>query len=1160
MVERGAYPERVGALVAQMELETDSITEQLEDKGIVFADAEHVIDAVAASAEDARLLGVRPRAPMLRERRHTTDLSGTPVEWSDDRYLGSAVAFSVHNSVAVNALSRTAARTAFWPGLVWSMPPRSRWHRLRPARKAAAVYLSPDDQYLAVNTNTGATRDGQLSVFRLENERLGDQLGSWNAGFERVAWSASGGAIAFINPARHAEIVRLPGSTSAALPGIANAVDFFPDGTRLAVLGETALKIYDADSLSLIREAELPEGNFTAFADYRNDLAISPNGQWLACTSLHCTVQILEAAALRVVHELAAHKNMITDLEWLGPDLLATASVDCTIRIWQVSAERERRLLEVDDDVFGITYSPDPRRIDRLDGEHLLGLGPRHRQDPLAGKDAGTRQLERPLRRRVTAQHAAGHPERPAAHRDPGLAQPGRRDRPRLGQHLRQRQDPPARRLQRRQVRPRPRPGGPAVRAHQLHARQAHLPDARPRAHRRRRTAAAGGGALPQREVLIRDLARQPGYRIVHQLHLGDATVALVVFDATSDTTPLAGVGYRARALQHAQATRPRRDTLATFLVAARIDRGVVNVSDERLTEVVAEFGFRDYLRTSAKEGWGVPELRAALLRAIDWAAMPVVTSNALFAAAKSFVLDEKEQAPGILLTPMVTLQASFVTAPVTGPAAEAAPAARVGRDLLDSEPDGEEDEQARLRRVFACCVARLEYANLVKHLAFGDLVLLQPELIDVYAGAIVNAARLEPDGLGSMLESRVLDVRFPIPAQERIKDSRQERLLIIATIEELTRHEIVLREETEQGVQLVFPAAFRKDLPDADEPPDVTVEFSFEGPVGNIYATLVVRLARSDRFILGTAWQSAAQFGSDGGGRCTVQLVGSDEGRGTLQLGYDTSVPDVIRRQFERFVLNHLERRATPGTVRRLRLYKCPECGTALSPGQIQAALSLGNDRMFCPVCGKRIPLDDPAKDRGHDQDAVAREMDASADAARRLAANSSVIRGKEETTDYDVFLCHNEEDKDIVRWAYDRLRERGILPWLDAVELQPGRDWQDELERQIEHIRSAAVFVGPSGIGPWQKQEIRGFLNEFANRDCPVIPVLLPGGEPPARTATRPALPVFLRTKTWVDLSSQDDAGIDRLIWGITGRKPVQPGPEPSADRQPGQHRREP
>jgi GntR family transcriptional regulator len=110
MIERGAYPDQVGILVAGLDLEQESITERLEDLGVVFTDAEHVIDAVAATAQDARLLGVSPRVPMLRERRLTTDLAGVPVEWSEDRYLGGAVAFSVHNSVAVNALSRTSAR------------------------------------------------------------------------------------------------------------------------------------------------------------------------------------------------------------------------------------------------------------------------------------------------------------------------------------------------------------------------------------------------------------------------------------------------------------------------------------------------------------------------------------------------------------------------------------------------------------------------------------------------------------------------------------------------------------------------------------------------------------------------------------------------------------------------------------------------------------------------------------------------------------------------------------------------------------------------------------------------------------------------------------------------------------------------------------------
>ena len=107
MVERAVYPEKVGVLVAGFDLATESIAERLEELGVVFTDAEHVVDAVSASAEDARWLGVRPGVPLLRERRFTTDRSGQPVEWSDDRYLGTETAFSVRNSVSVNALSRT---------------------------------------------------------------------------------------------------------------------------------------------------------------------------------------------------------------------------------------------------------------------------------------------------------------------------------------------------------------------------------------------------------------------------------------------------------------------------------------------------------------------------------------------------------------------------------------------------------------------------------------------------------------------------------------------------------------------------------------------------------------------------------------------------------------------------------------------------------------------------------------------------------------------------------------------------------------------------------------------------------------------------------------------------------------------------------------------
>jgi GntR family transcriptional regulator len=125
MIERAAYPEKVGILVAGLDLARESVTERLEDLGIVFADAEHVIDAMAASEEDARLLGVPPLSPLLRERRLTTDPLARPVEWSDDRYLGTEAAFSIRNSVSVNALARTQA-AVLCPGVV-----RARGHECK---------------------------------------------------------------------------------------------------------------------------------------------------------------------------------------------------------------------------------------------------------------------------------------------------------------------------------------------------------------------------------------------------------------------------------------------------------------------------------------------------------------------------------------------------------------------------------------------------------------------------------------------------------------------------------------------------------------------------------------------------------------------------------------------------------------------------------------------------------------------------------------------------------------------------------------------------------------------------------------------------------------------------------------------------------------------
>ena len=178
-----------------------------------------------------------------------------------------------------------------------------------------------------------------------------------------------------------------------------------------------------------------------------------------------------------------------------------------------------------------------------------------------------------------------GRPARAGRRRSDGTP-PGQRlgprgQRPGRHHHLRERQGPAARRLRGRQVGPGHGAGRGGVQAHRVDPRAADL------------AAPGGRGAQDSsgdsREVLLWDLAGQPGYRIVHQLHLEGAALALILFDAKSETAPLAGVRHWARAVRHAH---PAADGgLPTFLVAARADRGGINVSDQRIQQ--ADGGLR---------------------------------------------------------------------------------------------------------------------------------------------------------------------------------------------------------------------------------------------------------------------------------------------------------------------------------------------------------------------------------------------------------------------------------------------------------------------------------------------------------------------------------------------------------------------------------------
>ena len=598
-------------------------------------------------------------------------------------------------------------------------------------------------------------------------------------------------------------------------------------------------------------------------------------------------------------------------------------------------------------------------------------------------------------------------------------------------------------------------------------------------------------GVPETREILLWDLAGQPGYRIFHRQHLDDVAVALILFDSHSEIDPFAGVGYWARAIDEAARGMP----VTKFLVSARTDRGGPAVSKARIQELLARYDLSDYFETSAREGRGVDELKQAIMANVRWDAIAPVSAPTLFHDVKRFLITEKER--NRILVRIDDLREQFL-----------------------QQHEGADGIEA----IFETCVSRLAVTGLLRPLRFANLALLQPELLDKYCAWVAHAAREEPDGAGFIAEEIAKAGNFLMDDDRSLRNRHGDELMVLtATVEEVVARGIAFREETEKGVMLVFPSELRADSPFPGGYRQI-IAFRFEGPVAVVYATLAVKLLNSLVFRKQALYRHAAIFVGPMGNVCgfTVEHAHEmDETRGRLTVFADGDITSDVRLLL-RYVQHQLQRLALQNTVHVERSYHCATCGRELQRAAVEFRLESGHDTIVCAYCDQKTDIHVLVSDDGI-RDVLF--IDAQSAEQQDIARALSILPEKQRAGKFDTLLCYHSQDRAEVETIAGALRDLGVLPWIDLNEIRPGDDVIQRLEAILRTVPTAVIAIS-SDLGPWERQEYKALVSRHirAGSESGVKPVRLIPLILPSATNT-PNVPELLRAFNHVDLRKSPD-----------------------------------
>lgn len=433
----------------------------------------------------------------------------------------------------------------------------------------------------------------------------------------------------------------------------------------------------------------------------------------------------------------------------------------------------------------------------------------------------------------------------------------------------------------------------------------------------------ASGHQPIEREIWLWDFGGQADQRLIHQLYMDETSLVVLIFDGQKADV------FDSLVQWDNDLRRASQTEFVKLLVAARVDASPLRISRTNIEAFRQDHGYRAFLETSALTGQGCEELKQAVIASIDWDRIPWRSSPRLFKLLKEEIVTLKDE--GKILMRFNDLREMLVL-------------------KLHGRAGRFSDEQLK------AVLSLLTGPGVISELDFGGWVLFQPQLINVYAQAVLRTMLEDKGELGCLLESDVLAGRLSFHDLERVPLD-EEKFILLAMHHALLERGVCSREFTESGHLLVFPSYYKRQRPELRGHPAILVSYIFEGFVPEIYSTLVVRLHHTEAFARDKLWQDAADFKTRSGLQIGLKVTKRKDGTGLIEVYSDPAIPLGEKILFVRYVHEHLRQRGV--NVQRRRHYVCPACSHPVAEVEAPAnRLKRGLKDMGCLACDERIPL----------------------------------------------------------------------------------------------------------------------------------------------------------------------------------------------------------